>query len=462
MNHTQGTSSTSRWLLSRRVVALGLVGIAGSCVAGLVNFLIQTLASESVMNLGVLNAYIAVWIAAQTLVTLANVPAARMNAAGRPTAYFFVCVQALFMAGLLHLFGTMATPLVAIVPGLVIVWTLLLDEWLGVAGLAVMVIAIAAIGALEAGGVLAYAPVLLERSIDAQRAPAWFIAVFFHILVLMLICLSLCVLALRSRRRHARELRTANDSLQRANRLIRRYVPTQLAEQILSGDYHEDARPRRRRLTIVFSDVEGFTAASEALDAPVIEAVLNRYLAEMVEIADRHGGTVNQIVGDGIMFFFGAPYATNDRDHALRAVSMARDMQRRVGELGQLWAEQGWDRPFRIRIGINTGEASVGDFGSAGRKLYSGIGLQTNLAERIQLACEPGRILINHSTWQLVHHDVSCVSRGRIVVKGVRESLDVFEVGVASAEAGLEPGSVRGRDTGPGPQLLQPSGATAP
>ncbi len=103
-------------------------------------------------------------------------------------------------------------------------------------------------------------------------------------------------------------------------------------------------------------------------------------------IAERHGATINQFVGDGIMIFFG--------------MRMALEMQRRMLELKDVWVHRGIRKPLRVRIGINTGHASVGDFGSEGRKVYSAIGVQTNIAARIQAACEPGRVLISDSMIQ--------------------------------------------------------------
>ena len=103
-------------------------------------------------------------------------------------------------------------------------------------------------------------------------------------------------------------------------------------------------------------------------------------------------------------------------------------MQRRMGELGKKWFEEGIQTPFRIRIGINTGVASVGDFGSEGRKTYSAIGNQTNLTARIQAQCIPGRILISHATWALVREDILCEERGEIDVKGLHYPVRIYEV----------------------------------
>jgi class 3 adenylate cyclase len=216
--------------------------------------------------------------------------------------------------------------------------------------------------------------------------------------------------------------------LRRATALIRRYVPVQLAEKILAGEHAETAPPERRKLTLFFSDVVGFTSAADQMEPEDLAALLNDYLSEMARVAEGFGATINQFVGDGIMIFFGAPEATNDRDHALRAVRMAMAMQRRMSTLGEKWFAAGIQTPFRIRIGINTGTASVGDFGSTGRITYSAIGNQTNLAARLQTACEPGRILISHTSWALVKDDVPCQERGEIRVEGLHYPVRVYEV----------------------------------
>lgn len=420
-------SSYVAWPVSRKIVLIGSVGVVFTLVAGLVNELVHRYADSGVMRLDLIGVYVILWCSAQVVCTLVALPAARAHRDARWTGHLFVIVQSMFMAGLLQLFGIMSSPIVAVFPAVVIFWMLALDERLGLLGLALMTALIVTIGVLEVRGVLPHAPLLIERSLDAQNNALWFGTFLFHILILLAFCVTLCVLFLAARRVQDRRLAQARDALAEANRLIRRYVPAQLAEQILAGAYEEASVPRRRRLSIVFVDIEGYTAASEALPASVLEDVLNRYLSEMMTIADRHGGTVNQIVGDGLLVFFGAPNVSNDRDHALRAVRMALDMQARARELQNLWSEHGWLRPFRLRIGINTGEASVGDFGPPGRKLYSAIGLQTNLAERIQTLCDPGQVLMHEATWTLVHRHIASQPRGRLPVKGVSEPVPVFE-----------------------------------
>jgi class 3 adenylate cyclase len=148
----------------------------------------------------------------------------------------------------------------------------------------------------------------------------------------------------------------------------------------------------------------------------------------MSQIVVKYDGTIDKFVGDAIMVFFGAPAATNDKDHALRAVRMAIEMQERMAVLPERWQNEGIAETFEVRIGINTGHASIGNFGSDGRMDYTAIGRHVNLAARLEASCDPGRILISHATWLLVHGEIPCSPKGEIIVKGVRDPVEVYEV----------------------------------
>ena len=124
--------------------------------------------------------------------------------------------------------------------------------------------------------------------------------------------------------------------------------------------------------------------------------------------------------------FFGAPVATDDRDHALRAVRMALEMNRRVAELEPNWRKFGARRPLLIRIGVNTGVASIGSFGSRRRMDYTAIGRQVNLAARLETQCEPGNVLMSHSTYALVRDEIPCELKGEIQVKGIHHPVQVY------------------------------------
>ncbi len=434
------------WPISRKLFLLGSVGIVATLCAGVVNALLFGFASPSAMNLELINRYIAFWIGAQVMVTAAALPSAVRGLEGRWAAQLFVAVQSPFIVGLLHLYGTMGTPLVAIYPAIVILWALVLDERIGLFGFCNLVAWMALVGAAELQQWLPYAPMLLERSIDAQNNPVWFVSVFLHILVLLGFCVSLCILFQRTQRGQQARMRRAHESLKQAHQLIRRYVPARLADQITAGEYAESTHPERRKLTIVFVGIDAFLAAAEEIDAEDLAQILGEYLSGMVSIADAHDGTVNHVLGDCILVLFGAPSATGDRDHALRAINMALDMQERAAAMQDVWLLRGVERPFRLRIGINTGYVSVGDFGSPQRKLYSGIGLQTHVAKRIQDECPPGKVMVSHTTWALVQDRTQGADATEIPVEGLGTPLKVYTLnGPAQVEPLAAPAPSGGR-----------------
>jgi class 3 adenylate cyclase len=244
----------------------------------------------------------------------------------------------------------------------------------------------------------------------------------------------LCYYILDRWRDRDEKLTRTSEQLARANDIISRYVASQLAEQVRKGDYEGLNGHYRRKLTLFFSDIQSFATAADEVEPEDLSEVLNDYLTEMTTIGERYGATIDKFVGDAIMIFFGAPNATNDRDQALRAVRMAIEMQERMRDLRQKWTREGFERPFRIRIGINTGQATIGSFGSPGRMDYTAIGRQVNLAARLQVHCEAGHILLSHSTWTLVQDDVSCIPKGEIQVKGFIRPVRVYEVAGVSDE----------------------------
>jgi len=157
----------------------------------------------------------------------------------------------------------------------------------------------------------------------------------------------------------------------------------------------------------------------------------------MTALAAKYGATVDECVGDAVVCFFGAPAATDDRDHALRAARMALAMNRRVAGLEPHWQRFGARRPPRIRIGVNTGVASIGSFGSNRRMDYTAIGRQVNLAARLEAQCEPGSVLTSHSTYALVRDEIPCRPEGGIRVKGIHHPVQVYSPSASYDDAGV-------------------------
>ena len=215
--------------------------------------------------------------------------------------------------------------------------------------------------------------------------------------------------------------------LTESRRLIRRYVPPTVVEQIEAGNGIDVDAPVRRRVTILFSDVVGFTDLADRLDPESLTQFINEYLAMVSQVIEDHGGTLNEFAGDGFMAIFGAPAHAEPEDQVRSALAAAEQIHARLPGMNERWFRLGIARPIRTRIGINTGVLSVGTFGSEGRATYTAIGLQTNIAARIQAQCEPGTTLLSDSSWHLVKDDVPCEARGEVMVKGVHFPIGLYE-----------------------------------
>jgi len=224
------------------------------------------------------------------------------------------------------------------------------------------------------------------------------------------------------------KLAEAHEQVSRLSEKLKVYLPRQFVESIQSSGAEAGKSHRRKRLTVFFSDVQGFTRWTEKLEPEEVQEVLNKYLSEMSAIAHKHGGTIDKFIGDAIMIFFGDPQFTSDKDHALRAVRMAVEMQGKMAELRKEWENQGYQDPLHIRIGINTGYATVGNFGSEDRLNYTALGNAVNLASRLETACAPDKVMIAHTTYSLIRDEIKCVPKGEIEVKGFSEPVKIYEV----------------------------------
>jgi len=224
------------------------------------------------------------------------------------------------------------------------------------------------------------------------------------------------------------KFRKEQEKVQKAYELISKYVPPQIAETISHGPIDLVWKHHRKKLTLFFSDIKNFTMITDSLEPEDMGTLLNEYLTEMNGIINRYGGTLAQLIGDGLYVIFGAPNRTDDRDHAVRCLKMAIDMQEKMKELNEKWFNSGIDEDLEIRCGINTGMATVGGYGSSERKEYTAMGMQVNLAARLESACKPGRILISHTTWALVREEFFCIPLGKIEAKGYHRPVTVYEI----------------------------------
>ena len=201
------------------------------------------------------------------------------------------------------------------------------------------------------------------------------------------------------------------------------YTPSHLARKILTA--RSSLAGERKKITVLFADLKGSLELLADRDPEDARALLDAVLERMMEAVHRYEGTVNQVMGDGIMALFGAPVA--HEDHAVRACYAALRMQRSVGRYAdELRRRQGID--VQIRVGINSGDVVVRSIGSDLNVEYSAVGQTTHLAARMEQLARPGTTLITDATRRLVDRYVDIEPHGPVPVKGLKQPVEVFEL----------------------------------
>jgi class 3 adenylate cyclase len=219
-----------------------------------------------------------------------------------------------------------------------------------------------------------------------------------------------------------------NKELESLSTKLSKYLSPQIYNSIFTGAQGVEIASNRKKLTIFFSDVVNFTETTDKLESEDLTNLLNRYLTEMSDIALKHGATIDKYIGDAIMVFFGDPETKGLKEDALACVRMAIAMLRRMHDLRSEWQELGAEKPFRLRIGINTGYCTVGNFGSNDRMDYTIIGNAVNLTARLQSKSEIDGILLGHETYSLVKDEVAAEKQTPIKVKGFSEPIRCYKV----------------------------------
>ena len=193
--------------------------------------------------------------------------------------------------------------------------------------------------------------------------------------------------------------------------------------------------PRKTEITVMFSDIRGFTTISEKLDAQELAIFLNRYLSDMTQIVFERHGTLDKYIGDAVMAFWGAPF--EEQGHPIRACETALDMMKRIGELHAQWKIEGMPK-LDIGIGLNTGVASVGNMGSTLRYGYTALGDTVNLSSRLEgLNKEYGtHILVNETTYEGAREGGFLFRELDLIrVKGKLQPVRIYELMARRADA---------------------------
>jgi class 3 adenylate cyclase len=224
------------------------------------------------------------------------------------------------------------------------------------------------------------------------------------------------------------ELDEKSNSMEQLSNQIAKYLSPQIYESIFTGKREVKVDSHRRKLSVFFSDIVGFTETADQLESEDLTKLLNHYLTEMSDIATEYGATIDKYVGDAIVIFFGDPETLGVKKDALACVKMAIAMRQRLAELQGIWRDSGISKPLQCRIGINTGFCTVGNFGSEARMDYTIIGSGVNLAARLESAAPPAEILVSHETYALVKDQILCDSAGSIELKGISHPVETYRV----------------------------------
>ncbi|MFC1824493.1 CHASE2 domain-containing protein [Thermodesulfobacteriota bacterium] len=204
-----------------------------------------------------------------------------------------------------------------------------------------------------------------------------------------------------------------------------RYLSNEVVEELLRSPKGLELNGELKEVTFLVSDLRGFTALSNQLSPHEVIHILNRYLERMVDVIGRYRGTVNEIEGDGILSFFGAPISSSNDPE--RAVACAIEMQNLLMEMNEKERQQGLPE-LNMGIGINTGEVVVGNIGSQKRAKYAAIGSPINVAYRIESCTVGGQILISEGTYERIKPAVRLRETMEVQFKGITKPSTLYDI----------------------------------
>ena len=223
-------------------------------------------------------------------------------------------------------------------------------------------------------------------------------------------------------------LKKKNTKLEKISNRLAKYLSPQIYKNIFETDSEQTNDYKRKKLTVFFSDIKGFTDLSDSLDPDLLAELVNDYLSAMTDIALKHGGTIDKFIGDAILVFFGDPESDGLKKDASKCLSMAIAMQKKVVELDRNWREErGIIEGLQVRVGISTGYCTVGNFGSVQRVDYTVLGSTVNLASRLESICQPQKILVAPETKALLENDFKFEAQEAVKLKGFNKPVVPFQ-----------------------------------
>jgi adenylate cyclase len=225
------------------------------------------------------------------------------------------------------------------------------------------------------------------------------------------------------------QLKDSYEELERRNEFIRktfgRYTSDEIVEALLDMPDGLKLGGEKREVTLLMSDLRGFTALAERLEPTEVVGLLNHYLSVMVELIQRNGGTIDEIIGDAILVLFGAPLALQDA--AQRAVRCAIEMQKAMRGVNEHSLQKGWPE-IEMGIALHTGEVVLGNIGSTKRSKYGVVGRTVNLTARIESFTVGGQVLVSPALIGAANQGLILGDEVEIHAKGMREALRCREL----------------------------------
>ena len=243
------------------------------------------------------------------------------------------------------------------------------------------------------------------------------------------ICVSVAnydMVTLRAQNALAREKARSEEMAALLRAMFGRYLAPEVMASLLENPAGLELGGEKRRVTVMLTDLRGFTALAERLPPEQVVRMLNTYLEVMLEVVERHHGTVNEIIGDALLVLFGAPQDLPDR--AGRAVACAIEMQNAMAEVNARNRAGGLPE-LEMGIGLNDTEVVVGNIGSAKRSKYAAVGAGVNLASRIESYTVGGQVLVSDSVRRALGDQLRIDGQREVMPKGAEAPVRIYEVG---------------------------------
>ncbi|MDO9005025.1 MAG: adenylate/guanylate cyclase domain-containing protein [Aquabacterium sp.] len=217
----------------------------------------------------------------------------------------------------------------------------------------------------------------------------------------------------------------------RVSQLFTQYVSKDVLDEVLNNyeEYAKSSAGQKVEITVLFSDIRGFTTMSETEAPEKIVEMLNVHFTVMADIILKHNGTIDKYIGDAIMAFWGAPVRTDN--HAEQAVLAGQEMLEGLKEVNRILKERGFAHEIAIGVGINTGEATIGNIGSEIKKNYTVVGDTVNLSSRLESITKEQKVplIFSEYTYEKIKGKIACRLIGKVTVKGRGQAVDIYTTG---------------------------------